>query len=709
MKKNLLICIAHLILSFVVFTTIYFTAQRTNFLAIYNSGNEFNESELIRNFVFVQNGKSAQQMFNAIKPVLDRYDANIYTVCFSDNGKVMSKYVYCTQTGAFRSLLLANGRFLSQDEMQSEMYLSTFITSDAYQIGQIAGFSDVDFEIRTLYSNLDSDIFAGEFTLFMNDGSRLPDFLEDLEARGIRIVDTTSTVATATQGDPATNLYYAKLRWITVAITAAIMILVMFYSIINAFYKIGVEKLLGYGLVSIWKKRIPIIIVCETLISIAVISVGCACCFNAYSPLVGAFVIELVETNAIILVLSIALMSLPFIYVSRIKLSDVLKGRRPSALVTVFNVCVKLAMAVAVVSVAVGMYAQLTLLNSRYGAAYGNWENTKSYALLKGNMTGSLDYDPYSAENMSGFKSAYLEFNKAGAIWADFDAYMQNVKPGDAQTVAGFQIVAFVNPNYLEHYPVYGMDGKPVSVSENDDCFVLLIPEKYKNDEEQILSLHKNNAQQGQTIKIIWMRDHQAFFTYRIDIEPSKGNCIIDPVCIVVTESNMTTDWYSNIDSAALFVAVDNADNPSPEINAIMGKHFDINKVTFRVFGVYALINTQILATKQTIAFYSLILAVLFLLITIVTFQSVLNYFEQNKLRLTIQSCMGFKIVSKYRDIIAIVLLSYPIVSLASALINQKISAYILSLSVTIVEFVILYVSVRINERKSALRVIKGG
>ena len=144
MKKNLLICTAYLILSFVVFTTLYFTAQRTNFLAMYNSGNECGESELIRSFAFVQNGSDAQQMFNKIKPVLDRYDANIYTTTFSGNGKLMTKYVYCAQPSAFRSLPLTSGRFFSQDEMLSELFLSTIATADTNQIGQIAGFSDIE-------------------------------------------------------------------------------------------------------------------------------------------------------------------------------------------------------------------------------------------------------------------------------------------------------------------------------------------------------------------------------------------------------------------------------------------------------------------------------------------------------------------------------------------------------------------------------------
>lgn len=44
-----------------------------------------------------------------------------------------------------------------------------------------------------------------------------------------------------------------------------------------------------------------------------------------------------------------------------------------------------------------------------------------------------------------------------------------------------------VNPNYLQQFPVYDVQHKPVQVSENNSAWILLVSEKYRNREKEIM------------------------------------------------------------------------------------------------------------------------------------------------------------------------------------------------------------------------------
>ncbi len=310
---------------------------------------------------------------------------------------------------------------------------------------------------------------------------------------------------------------------------------------------------------------------------------------------------------------------------------------------------------------------------------------------------------------MPCFLEVYKEFNQAGAIYADFSAYESLASDDRSSSLPAYGSFAFVNPHYLSRHVAYSLGHRPITISEEEDDFVLLLPEKYKEAEKEILDWYKKNAQEGQRIRLIWLENGQSFFSYRLDIAPQTGNCIEDPIFVLVSEANMPDMVYGNIANGALFIPVENIQTPSAELNQVMANYFDSDQVSFATFSLYSLVDSQIREARQTMIFYSVLLCILVLIFCSVIFQNVLNYFDQHQQRLAVQQLMGFMLRDKYKSLFLLSLLSAPLVYLASALMMKSWSLIWLVLAFLLFELFLLGVFILRQEGKDVLRVIKGG
>ncbi|MCR1934318.1 hypothetical protein ACQX0N_08200 [Clostridium tepidum] len=82
---------------------------------------------------------------------------------------------------------------------------------------------------------------------------------------------------------------------------------------------------------------------------------------------------------------------------------------------------------------------------------------------------------------------------------------------------------ALVNPNYLKENAVYDTNGKKISISEQNNNWILLFPIKYKKYENSIRKFHKNwiNASGvNRKIQIIWTKSNQKLFSCNFMVNP---------------------------------------------------------------------------------------------------------------------------------------------------------------------------------------------
>ena len=506
----------------------------------------------------------------------------------------------------------------------------------------------------------------------------------------------------------STNRFYTIVKWAAAFIAIVILFMIVFFGIINDYKKIGVEKLLGYNLKAVWFKRMPRVLLIETLISIMMPGIACLLLFRKWSPLTFGFFLGQLYIHSIIILISALLMTLPFLYIRKIKVSDILKNRSSSALALWFNNIVKLVLSVILVCLAFEIFGQLTLIRSRYSSSYEIWESVRSYAVIRNSVIKSDIYDPYSKDNISGFRQAYLEFNSMGAVYADFSAYEQTDLQPVTDSLQGISSPAMINANYLKLFPVYDISGDMVNVDEEENDLILLVPERYMANEAAIMEQYANGADPEQDVRIIWIKDDQSFFTWQLTINPEEGNCVTDPLIFVFTENNIGS-FCNNITSSVLYIPVEDTDDPSAEINTVMGKYFDSSKVTFPAYGIYSLVETQIKSSRQSILLFSILLILLAIIMAFVILQNVINYFDRHKQRLAVQHFLGFSTFSKYNSYLLLSLASCPVIYAICALIVRSFNVYFFALAVTLLELLITMVFIYCNERRNVVRVLKGG
>ena len=195
-----------------------------------------------------------------------------------------------------------------------------------------------------------------------------------------------------------------------------------------------------------------------------------------------------------------------------------------------------------------------------------SWEQSKDYGVF---YPVNVGYDVEDIQHGSPKTTAaeaielYPVLNRMGAVFIEALMYdeMSLILNKDREGIRSVK----VNPNYLREFPVYFAHNQPVQVTEDTSDWILLVPEKYSNRENEIMSyFHKERADayeyeehffrravpdsvKNQQIKIIWLADDQKIFSFNPKVFPAENNMIIDPIIQVVTEENSICADRANI------------------------------------------------------------------------------------------------------------------------------------------------------------------
>lgn len=322
-------------------------------------------------------------------------------------------------------------------------------------------------------------------------------------------------------------------------------------------------------------------------------------------------------------------------------------------------------------------------------------------------------------------KQLYLYFNNKGAILADFDNYSPSERENRLKALSiGFKSDSVeVNPNYLKINPVYDVNGEKINIDESCSDYVLLVPEKYKPFETEIREyyqfikngrrLNKDSIVVNQSIKIIWTKNGQKLFSYRIDINPAEGNKVKDPVIRVITEANGDITDYDRIIAYSgnpFKIKVDDASNPSASIRPQL-EQCGLSGYIPSVSSVFDNVEAEVRDTVETLMVYLLFIFLLGGLIIIIIFQNIYNYFEQHSMRMAVQKFHGYKRKDRYNTYFKMVIVSWLIIAtlLVMAYRKNMLQVLVLSIVCMVFEIALSLSAFAFVERRKTVEVIKGG
>lgn len=393
-----------------------------------------------------------------------------------------------------------------------------------------------------------------------------------------------------------------------------------------------------------------------------------------------------------------------------------LKNKRPTLAIIIFNSAIKIMLSLFVILALISFFSNIEILKTQYGDNLKSWEKIKNYAVLPDITDFDVMKSFMSKENRYKLKNLYLAYNKKGGILADFADFQPKTR--------GFNLKAIdksykrdrvmINPNYLKMFPVYDTKGNEVKIAEDNSNFVLLLPDKYKNQEKEIRTFYNiQKAYSAQKIEIIWIANKQKLFSAAMSINPAQGNFVNEPVVKVLTERNgieIDYDRIINYQTSPFKIKISDLNNVEESVRPEL-KEIGINKYVPRVTMVYDSVAAEVKKAKDMMIYISLTLVALLGLATLMIFQNVVSYFEQYKLRLAIQKFHGYKAVDMYSSYLFLILISW-IVTFCLALvlnISKPIELLECSAAFMLLEIGITLIIVNFVEKRKVLKVTKGG
>lgn len=661
--------------------------------------------------------KDTNETLKVLENILDKYNASIYYKRLSKEENEQKAYVYINDTEYLSNFELKSGRKLEKSDMNSTNFLSSREVEDSNEVGVLSTFCEENvFEIHTLKEMIEKGYsLSGECCISFgnSDSKNVNKFIEDLEnelnIKGISIQDKSN-------GD----INIKDNQWIIIAILYFITMMLVLYYLLKSYKKIGIEKLMGFSSLKIYLDRILTLAKMFVIISLITNIVMVLYKFRNINSYVKKFLIELACVNATEFIIFIIICSVPFIYIDKIQITNMLKNKKLTTEIMLFNFFVKVILICSLVMVVNQGINNFDRIRNVFTESFKQWEDVKDYVGIPSIINTNME--ELSDQNyLKNQKELYKYFSEQGGILADFSEYSPGTREmRKSETNFDYERDnVTVNPNYLDKYPVYDVDGNRISISEDDSNYILLIPDKFKDNEKEILDLFNKWKEAGlcaksaeQPNEIIWIKSNQKLFSMAIDINSGDGNNVTDPIIHVLTNNNANISNYDTIlgiTGLPFKIKVTDYENPGESIMPIL-KEYGYDKNVNKISSINEQVASESDTVMKTIQFLAMSIIVILICIVIVILQNIYNYFDKYSKKIAIKKLNGFKLRDKYKGYFYLIILSWAMVFIIHLVLKRvplNINCYLV-LSGVVVEILISLLVLVFIDKKKVSKVIKG-
>lgn len=380
------------------------------------------------------------------------------------------------------------------------------------------------------------------------------------------------------------------------------------------------------------------------------------------------------------------------------------------------------------------------------------WVVTAPYAVFfphhNGNDLEEFENDGH-ATKIAEAGELYSALDDAGAIFIDASAYRKGVPASPWLPAAPIR----VNANYLDAFPILDDDGARISVAQDEEAWIVLVPSEYRSREAEIVR-HFQGSRVGdgeregvaqaqasllgvpaperfrdQAVRIVWTAPHQDVFAFDATVEVERGNLVRDPIIEVMTAANS--------------VVVDRLNSITGEINTALKVHVDRDaQTTLRELGptlrrlglednLIELVDAneavlvELAGLRAAVAWSAGIAGVALLLLLALSVSFIAVFSDGRRRTLAVRRVQGFGLVRAHRElfaIVGIVWVAQVLLALAMlaarggsgapasedlSLANGLPGLLLLSPAVLVAELVLALTTATILERRSAVRRLK--
>jgi putative ABC transport system permease protein len=246
------------------------------------------------------------------------------------------KYYFSTNEEYMQHFQLVWGKKLDKTLMDTDYFLSTDETGDKNQIGRIASFDGVHMEIHTLQGMLDSGLFLdGPCTVTLPDLKNIDSLSNQfLKWLNVSLIDVTPSYDIGSI-EPNKSM-------LQISVLFLVIMLLVLYDVLKSYKSIAIEKMLGYSIFHIWKKRISKIILTQIVTILISITIMSLIFFKELNITYLSFLKDLAVMYGVIILIILVIASIPFIYIPNIQISAAIKNKKPIKEIIFFNTIIKI-------------------------------------------------------------------------------------------------------------------------------------------------------------------------------------------------------------------------------------------------------------------------------------------------------------------------------------------------------------------------------
>ncbi|MFD2043102.1 hypothetical protein ACFSTA_02135 [Ornithinibacillus salinisoli] len=323
----------------------------------------------------------------------------------------------------------------------------------------------------------------------------------------------------------------------------------------------------------------------------------------------------------------------------------------------------------------------------------------------------------------------YPYLNDIGSIVIDASQYEEENLFLNQNFSGIFSMI--VNVNYLDRYSILDENGEQINIREDEGNWIILIPEQYKHEEEEIINYFEGTRdfyipeEYEPEIKLIWIKEGQRSFTMNPNVYPQENNYVLDPVVQVKTTSNHLFLYRGGIrgnglsDPMKINLPNGNSSDAYNELLPVLEKHnlADSTKIS----SINDFITERIQTQHENIRINLYVIFGLILLYIMVSLQNVIIQFHSQSRRFVIQQLFGISFFRTYQSVFLKMILIYVAIILLTLIANdQRIftssnlipsafstSFLFVAIIILIIDIVTLTLSLIIIEKRSKVNVIK--
>lgn len=675
-----------------------------------------------------------------------RYSYDIYQNLFHPTTAI---YTNAKEGGClFNKVQLKSGRYMENEEE----FLSSIQTNDPHQSGRIKQFNASHItEIHPFTAQKDLP-FAFACELNTTDKQTVQKFTDALHAAGIKTEGEGSITDDTFGVDPD----IVALGLLLTASVYVLFILSLLYYLTSRYKAFAVYKLFGDENRRLLRKILQKCLILFALgeaIGFAVMTLGLYL-YNQLSYYLSFLLLWAGVQIAIVFLSVLLVLFLSYLLIKRMRVSQMLNNKKPAKSNKLLNYITKFIFSVVIIGVFIsGAQNMIYLIQSNKNA--GRWQETTQFAYIynvgqvKILENGAVDQQE-QLEQAKALKRLFVLTNNRGGVFIAPSRNEYLIPPASPEEAATqnqipeydpYRKSVEVNNHYLKRNPILDVNGKAVDLPDEETPIItLLVPEKYRDCEAEILRLYAENItfhtyelednclhlargtnsqndpipHEPPKIKIIYVKNNQHYFTYNPNCCKETNNELIDPIAIVKNNSSFNyDDCLDKMASGCYFAIVDDMNHPKDSLLPLI-REANAESIAF-VESVYKQIDKNMYDMKMQFILQAAVMVVSFSVLIVLILTLTANYIEEHMAQIAVKKLHGFSFFKRYAKYFISIPLFWAVVSLAIGLVGMQRflidirTILLFSACVMIVDIVLSFLMLKRKENVNIKDVLKGG